>query len=202
MVASIRRTSRLRKNAEASSFWAGALPANPEAMNTDLSNQWLGLCSWIPGPALKGRPGMTAELFRTLLVSLVTAFPALAQTTAVPGGVTRNGIVTLGTGSSALAAPTYANPTTSTPSTPGTTAAASGTSSVAGVASGGGAAGNRSTTLGGTGAAPSARAASGGSAGSATTAPASGAPAWVVCPPPGALGTQPFVAGTDLSCAP
>lgn len=25
---------------------------------------------------------------------------------------------------------------------------------------------------------------------------------WVLCPPPGASGTQPFLDGTDLSCAP
>ena len=33
--------------------------ASPESINTDPRNQWLGLCSWFPGPALTGRPGMT-----------------------------------------------------------------------------------------------------------------------------------------------
>jgi hypothetical protein len=28
------------------------------------------------------------------------------------------------------------------------------------------------------------------------------APAWLLCPPPGATGSEPFVAGTDLSRAP
>jgi hypothetical protein len=48
---------------------ARALPENPESRNTDQRNQWLGLCSWIPGPALTGRPGMTREFFSTLLVA-------------------------------------------------------------------------------------------------------------------------------------
>jgi hypothetical protein len=46
---------------------ARAMPANPESMNTVSEDQWLGPRSWIPGPALTGRPGMTAEFFRTLL---------------------------------------------------------------------------------------------------------------------------------------
>jgi hypothetical protein len=44
-----------------------AARGSPETMNTASRNQWLGLCSWIPGPALRGRPGMTGEFFRTLL---------------------------------------------------------------------------------------------------------------------------------------
>jgi hypothetical protein len=36
-------------------------------MNTSLSNQELGRCSWVPGSALKGRPGTTAEFFSILL---------------------------------------------------------------------------------------------------------------------------------------
>jgi hypothetical protein len=48
---------------------ARALPENPECRNTDQKNQWLGLCSWIPGPALTVRPGMTREFFSTLLES-------------------------------------------------------------------------------------------------------------------------------------
>ncbi len=32
---------------------------SPESINTDPRNQWLVLCSWFPGPALTGRPGMT-----------------------------------------------------------------------------------------------------------------------------------------------
>jgi hypothetical protein len=40
---------------------ARALPASPESRNTDQRNQSLGLCSWVPDPALIGRPGMTRE---------------------------------------------------------------------------------------------------------------------------------------------
>jgi hypothetical protein len=46
---------------------APAPPASPETRNTDQRNQLLGLCSWVPGPALTGRPGMTREFFSTLL---------------------------------------------------------------------------------------------------------------------------------------
>jgi ADP-heptose:LPS heptosyltransferase len=43
-------------------------PASPESKITDLRNQGLGLCSWVPGLALKGHPGTTPEYFRTLLM--------------------------------------------------------------------------------------------------------------------------------------
>jgi len=36
-------------------------------MNTAPRNQWFGPCSWVPGPALAGRPGMTRKFFSTLL---------------------------------------------------------------------------------------------------------------------------------------
>jgi DNA gyrase/topoisomerase IV subunit B len=36
-------------------------------MNNSLRSQGLGQFSWVPGSALKGRPGTTAEFFRTLL---------------------------------------------------------------------------------------------------------------------------------------
>jgi len=44
------------------------LSANPESKNTDHGNQGLGLCSWVPGLALKGHPGTTAEFFCILLI--------------------------------------------------------------------------------------------------------------------------------------
>jgi hypothetical protein len=44
---------------------ARALPASPESRNTCFRRQWIGWCSWVPGPALKGRPGTTAEFFTT-----------------------------------------------------------------------------------------------------------------------------------------
>jgi hypothetical protein len=50
---------------------ARALPASPESRNTDRRNQCLGLCSWVPDPALTGRPGMTREFFSTLLVAKI-----------------------------------------------------------------------------------------------------------------------------------
>jgi hypothetical protein len=137
-----------------------------------------------------------------VLVPIAAAFPALAQTAATPGGVTRNGIVTLGAGTSALAvSPTiYANPGAATQATPSTTMGGPATGSAGGAPSStggsGGASGSRASTT------SSSRAASGGSSGSATTAPSSGAAAWVVCPPSGASGVQPFLVGTDLSCAP
>jgi hypothetical protein len=46
---------------------------------------------------------MIGALRYAALVSIAATFPALAQTAATPGGVTRNGIVTLGTGTSASA---------------------------------------------------------------------------------------------------
>ena len=45
---------------------ARALHTSPESKNTDLRKQRLGLCSWVPGLTLKGRPGTTAEFFNTL----------------------------------------------------------------------------------------------------------------------------------------
>ena len=55
-------------------FGARALPASPESKNTDQRNQWLGLCSWVPGSPVTGGPGMTREFFSTLLVLLRFAF--------------------------------------------------------------------------------------------------------------------------------
>jgi hypothetical protein len=43
---------------------ARAPPASPESRNTDQRNQSLGLCSWVPGPVLTGRPGMTRQFFQ------------------------------------------------------------------------------------------------------------------------------------------
>jgi hypothetical protein len=154
-----------------------------------------------------------------VLVSIAAAFPALAQTAATPGGITRNGTVILGTGTSVSAVspatsgtPAAATQATATTTTGGSTTVsaggapstggASGGGASGGGASGGGASGSRSSTPGISGSPSSSRAASGGSSGSATTAPSSSAPAWVLCPPSGASGMQPFLAGTDLSCAP
>lgn len=56
---------------------ARTLPASPEPRNTDQRNQQRGLCSWVPGPALMGRPGMTREFFSTLLVRLKVSAPCV-----------------------------------------------------------------------------------------------------------------------------
>jgi len=47
---------------------ARALPTSPESRNTEQRNQYLGRCSWMPGPALSGRPGMIREFFSILLL--------------------------------------------------------------------------------------------------------------------------------------
>jgi hypothetical protein len=144
-----------------------------------------------------------------VLVSIAAAFPALAQTAATPGGVTRNGTVTLGAGTSASAVSpaTSVTPAAATQATASTTTGGSTTGSAGGAPStsgaSGGASGSRSSTPGISGSPSSSRPVSGGgSSGSATTAPSSSAPAWVMCPPSGASGIQPFLAGTALSCAP
>jgi hypothetical protein len=69
---------------------ARALPASPESRNTDQRNQCLGLCSWIPGPPLTGRPGMTREFFSTLL-----GFLLVRQTLLVERGNPRSTFVVL-----------------------------------------------------------------------------------------------------------
>jgi hypothetical protein len=143
-----------------------------------------------------------------VLVSIAAAFPALAQTAATPRGVTSNGIVTLGTGTSASAVfpATSVAPTVASQAASGTTTGSSATGSAGGVSStsraSGGASGGPSGTPGVTGSTSSSRAGSGGSSGGSATAPSSGVPARVLCPPSGASGMQPFLAGTDLSCAP
>ena len=59
--------SRARPRAAGPGGPSRGLPASPESKNTDPRNQWLGLCSWLPGLALKGHPGTTAEFSRTPL---------------------------------------------------------------------------------------------------------------------------------------
>jgi hypothetical protein len=139
--------------------------------------------------------GMKRSVCYALLVSITAASPVLAQTSATPGAATPNGIVTLGTSTSGSAA---------SPTTNATTQPASATTTTGGsaTASAGSASATQSSSLGTAGSTSSPRATSGGSSGTALTAPSSGAPAWVLCPPSGASGLQPFLTGTDLSCAP
>ena len=53
--------------------------ANPISRGTTFlataEKRGLGLCSWVPGSALKGRPGMTTEFFRILLEVRFAARP-------------------------------------------------------------------------------------------------------------------------------
>src|SRR5256885_12853056 len=103
---------------------------------------------------------MISALRYATLISIAAAFPALAQTAATPGGVTRSGIVTLGTGTSAPAASPTTNvtPTATTQATPSTTTGGSATGPAGGPSSTSGASGGRSSTPGNTGSTSSAAA--------------------------------------------
>jgi hypothetical protein len=50
------RSNRLQKNAETSSFGGAGFAREPGIQEHGFRSQWVGRCSWIPGPALKGRP--------------------------------------------------------------------------------------------------------------------------------------------------
>jgi hypothetical protein len=88
----------------------------------------------------------------------------------------------------ALAGPVAAQTTTAAPDTAATSAPAPTEVS----------AGPAATSSGAAGPGPS----SSFSSASPSAAASSAAPAWVLCPPPGASVTEPFLDGTDLSCAP
>jgi len=140
---------------------------------------------------------------------ILMTVPALAQTTATPGSATRGGVVSLGTGAatSTTTTVTSTNPVTSIQSTPATATSAAATGSTTGTsttgsASAGGAIGTRSSAPGGARSTSSSTATSGGSSGTGAAATSSKVPAWLLCPPSGASGMQPFFTGTDLSCAP
>jgi hypothetical protein len=59
-------STRLLKKAQIPVIPGPERSEGPETHEHRLENQELGLCSWVPGSALKGRPGMTAEFFGTL----------------------------------------------------------------------------------------------------------------------------------------
>src|SRR5215469_12400063 len=46
-----------------------------ESRSTCSRYQWVGRCSWFPGPALKGLPGTIGEFFRNLLNSTALLAP-------------------------------------------------------------------------------------------------------------------------------
>jgi hypothetical protein len=106
----------------------------------------------------------------------MAAATTMAQT-AAPQGVIRNGVVSLGILPQTSATANLATSTATAVAPPPA-----------------GAFGGRSG---------SAAAATDNSGQSSTGVPASGnVPAWLTCPPSGASGIAPFLAGTDLSCAP
>jgi hypothetical protein len=61
-------TSRLRKNAGTSSFRGAGSAREPGIPEHGPKKSMLSPCSWVPGPPLTGRPGMTREFFSALLV--------------------------------------------------------------------------------------------------------------------------------------
>lgn len=119
------------------------------------------------------------SMLRALLLTIAVAGPALAQTA---GPATRTNPAPGPNQGNPVSLPSIASGATPVPAT--TAAAAAG-----------GAGGGRSAAGGGGSAGASN---SGGSGGG----PSASAPAWLLCPPPGATAIAPFVAGTDLSCAP
>src|SRR5215468_4815202 len=148
---------------------------------------------------------MTRGLIYAALISTAVAAQAFGQTTVIPYSVTNRGVVALGNSSTSLTATTtginasLAAPVQSTSSTATGTTVAGSTPGTAptGAASGGGSA---STPSSASRAASSASPA--GSSGSATGVASSKVPNWLLCSPSGASGMEPFLAGTNLSCAP
>src|SRR5262249_41889785 len=143
------------------------------------------------------------------VLSVAVYLQAVAQTTVTPYSVTSGGVVALGKGTTALTATTGANPSSATVAQPpsstttGTTATGP-TFNAAGPSSGPGGvpAGTPSSASRPSRAPSTSSRSSGGSSASATGAASSNVPAWLLCPPPGASGIEPFVTGTNLSCAP
>ena len=160
---------------------------------------------------------MTRRFIYAVLISAAAAAPGFAQTTATPYSVTNRGVVALGTNNTTALTPTTtgvtANPAAPAQSTSATTTGTTGTAlgptpgTATGAASGAGNASTLSSTSRSSMSRPSASraaspASSAGSPGSATGTASSNVPTWLLCPPSGASGMEPFVAGTSLSCAP
>jgi hypothetical protein len=62
------------------SFRGRSAPREPGTHEHRLEKQGFGLCSWVPGSALKGRPGMTTEFFRSLLMVRTIPLTAPVET--------------------------------------------------------------------------------------------------------------------------
>ena len=148
---------------------------------------------------------MAKPLRLALLLPVVLAASAAAQTATTSRGVTGTSLASP-YGAVSLPANTI-TATSAATATPSSSAAGTGTGASSGGAASGassatGSSGTRSSTLGSVGAASSGRTASSGSSGGGAAGPSINVPAWLLCPPAGAGGLAPFVAGTDLSCAP
>jgi len=130
------------------------------------------------------------QLYTGFLFSLMLAGPAAAQTAATTGGVAGTSLA------NPYGALTLPGTTTPSSGAAGQGSSTASTSSAGGSGSGAGAGSGASAA---TGAPASSRSAV---TGTAARSGSSNVPAWLLCPPPGATGTAPFVTGTDLSCAP
>lgn len=158
---------------------------------------------------------------KTLLIAACAGapIPVMAQNaatgTSVAGSALANpyGGIALPTATTTTttSAATTSTATAPTANTPGSSAASPGGSSFSGAAaatSSASEANGRSSTVGSNSAGSTALGrtlgtVSGGAGTGTSAAPAaSTAPAWILCPPSAAGGEEPFVAGTDLGCAP
>jgi hypothetical protein len=150
------------------------------------------------------KPFCIALLFWVALI-----FSAAAQTTGTSGGVAGTN---LASPYGAVSLPTGIATQTGSATTTGAAAASTGSTTGAAVPAGGSttgsspaagsASGSQASALGVAGSTSSARATSGGSSATGTAAVSTNVPAWILCPPAGGTGLEPFVAGTGLSCAP
>jgi len=167
-------------------------------------------------------PAMMRASGLALLLSIGMVSTALAQN-ATPSGSPGTGGVGSATlrngfpaGGGAVALPSVQNSsTTSTPTTgttTSTTSANAANSTASSTSTTGGSSGGRGSSSGGGGASggggtAGATGANGGggsssTAGAATATGSSGNGSFVLCPPVGASGLEPFLIGTDLSCVP
>jgi len=137
---------------------------------------------------------MAKRIYMALLFSVVLADPAAAQSSGVAG-------TNLANPYDAVSLPTATATQTSAATTTGT-AATSGGSTTGGSSATGSTIGTQPSTAPTAGSTSSARTTVGGSSATGTAAVSNGVPAWVLCPPAGATGLEPFVVGTSLSCAP
>jgi hypothetical protein len=140
---------------------------------------------------------MANLVYMALVFYVILVGPTAAQTT---GTTSRGGGTNLANPYGAVSLPTTTATQTSSATTTGT-AVTTGGSPIGSSSGTRSASGTQSSTSGTVGSTSSARTTAGGSSATGTAA-VSNVPAWVLCPPAGATGLEPFVAGTRLSCAP